>query len=40
VPEELEADTYELRIITQFAKGKTPLKNARSIIFDLPIVIL
>jgi hypothetical protein len=40
VPEDLESGMYELRIVTQYAKGQVVLKNPRSVICSLPINVL
>jgi hypothetical protein len=40
IPEELEPNEYELRIVTQFSKGRHKLKNTRSVIYPLPVTVL
>jgi hypothetical protein len=40
IPEELEPNTYEMRIVTQYSRAKQLLKNSRSVIYQLPVTIL
>jgi hypothetical protein len=40
VPEDIEPDTYELRIVTQYTGSKKTLKNTRSVICPIPITVL
>jgi hypothetical protein len=40
IPETLEPNTYEMRIVTQYAASNRPLKKPRSIVYQLPVTVL
>jgi hypothetical protein len=40
VPEDLDADMYELRIVTQFTGAKKMLKAPRSVTYHIPVMVI
>jgi hypothetical protein len=40
VPENLEPDSYELRVVTQYTNSKQQLKTTRSATYKLPITVI
>jgi hypothetical protein len=39
IPEDLEPETYQLRIVTQYMKSNKKLKQPRSVVYSLPVIV-